>query len=217
MEKNKKGRDSYNKKIKYAVAVVFFVIAATVYLCVSVKSPKDDVITENEGLIDFSSYESLESESVETQATSSEISLIYVYVCGQVMQEGVYTLPEGSRVCDAIEAAGGLSLEGVLTGLNLAELIYDGEKIYVPSDEEASDMSETLVSASMQSASGLININTADLTLLMTLPGIGESRAQSIIDYRKEHGSFRSIEDIMLVSGIKEAAFSKIKNKICVK
>jgi competence protein ComEA len=131
-----------------------------------------------------------------------------------VVNPGVYELPAGSRVFDALELAGGITEEGVPTALNFAEQIYDGEQILVPTWEEYE--AGWTVSGTEAEEDGLININTATKEQLMTLNGIGESRAQAIIAYREEHGPFTAIEDLMLVSGIKEAAFEKVKDYITV-
>lgn len=139
-------------------------------------------------------------------------SVIWVHVCGAVQQEGVYALPAGSRYEQAIEAAGGFSEDADRTALNLAALAADGEQIRVLSKEEA----EALNAAEASAADTRVNINTASKEVLMSLPGIGEARAEAIIAYREEHGEFQSIEDIMQVSGIKEAAFEKLKAKIKV-
>ena len=138
--------------------------------------------------------------------------LAAVHVCGAVVSPGVYELPKGSRVWDALEAAGGFLESASTDYLNLAEVIADGQKIYVPTCEEATmrmDMEE-------EEESGKVNINRASKELLMTLPGIGETKAESILAYRNEHGSFSSIEEIMEIPGIKEAVFSKIKDYITV-
>ena len=154
---------------------------------------------------------------------------IYVHVCGCVKKPGVYSLHFGARTQEAINAAGGFSEKANQTAWNLAEVLQDGMQIYVPTMEEAEKSQEWIhtgersgqpgsaaVSES-NGSTGKININTADVTTLCTLPGIGESRASSIVAYREEHGGFSTIEDIMKVSGIKDAAFGKIKDKICVK
>lgn len=148
-------------------------------------------------------------------ATESDTSIIddaiCVYVCGNVVSPGVYEMETGMRVADAIRLAGGTSSDADETVLNLADYVTDGQRIYVPDKEEAASGSYR-----QDEGSGLININTAGVSELTTLPGIGQSRAESIIDYRENNGKFKNIEDIMNISGIKEAAFSKIKDYICV-
>jgi competence protein ComEA len=156
-----------------------------------------------------------EETALDTEGMASENSpsdTLFVYICGAVESPGVYELESGSRICDVLELAGGFSGEADTGCLNLAELVSDGEKVYVPTeDETAGD-----AAAQEEEASGKVNINTASKEILVTLPGIGESKADSIIAYRTEHGDFSSIEDIMEIPGIKEAVFSKIKELITV-
>lgn len=165
-----------------------------------------------------------------TEDDNSEAMMI-VHLCGAVNNPGVYELNVDSRVIDGIVRAGGFTDDACEEALNLAMPISDGSKIYVPTEDEVSenlqgqDVSQTNTyiqngdSAQMRSADdsdGLVNINTAGIERLMTLTGIGESRAKSIIAYREEHGAFKKTSDIMQVSGIKEGAFAKIKDEITV-
>jgi competence protein ComEA len=124
----------------------------------------------------------------------------------------VYEVENGSRICDVLELAGGFSEDAGTDYLNLAETVSDGEKVYVPTADEL----EVELAAEEEADSGKININTATKEQLVTLPGIGESKADSIISYRTEHGGFSSIEEIMEIPGIKDAVFSKIKELITV-
>ena len=160
-----------------------------------------------------------------------------VHVCGAVEQPGVYELPQGSRIYQAIECAGGLSKEADPDYLNQADFVSDGEKIYVPTREETAELnsrvqnvmapsgettgiSGTAVSGAQnadgQKDAGLVNLNTASEDQLCTLPGIGSSKAESIIVYREEHGNFDRIESVMNVAGIKDGLFQKIKAYITV-
>ena len=155
-----------------------------------------------------------------------------VYVCGAVNTPGVYELPAGSRLYQAIDAAGGMREDADKNYLNLAMELTDGQKLQVFTQEEvqtgavntemsgnmSGNASENSNSGSSDASggSGLVNINTADETLLMTLPGIGEAKAKSIIAYRQENGAFAKIEDIMNITGIKQAVYEKIKDAICV-
>ena len=164
-------------------------------------------------------------------------AMIYVDVCGAVANPGVFQLAAGSRVFQAIEAAGGYLPEAALTCVNRAGVLTDGQQLYILTQEEMER--QGLDSAEMAGASdgqmngsagtgqnaGLtvqaqqdnrININTADKAQLTMLTGIGATRAQAIIAYREENGPFAAIEDIMNVQGIKEGTFAKIKDEIVV-
>ncbi|MBR3601668.1 MAG: helix-hairpin-helix domain-containing protein [Lachnospiraceae bacterium] len=144
---------------------------------------------------------------------------IVVHICGAVNHPGVYYLTEGQRLYELIHKAGGFREDANEDYLNQAMSLVDGMKITVPTMEETASetMEEEMVTISETSGQGQkININTADETLLCTLPGIGESRAKSIIAYRQEYGDFRKTEDIMNIPGIKEAAFAKIRDYITV-
>ena len=172
------------------------------------------------------------TENIETNDSQSFV----VYVSGYVNNPGVYELSAGSRVIDAIDAAGGYSKEAYDHYLNLASLISDGQMIYVPSEEEVESGSIERGVASGADGSGvggvtggngggnggnssgsgaLVNINQASKEELMTLPGIGESKADKIIAYREANGRFNSPEGIMEISGIKDGLYNKIKDKIC--
>ena len=151
------------------------------------------------------------------QRASTEESggpLVMVHICGMVMTPGVYSVPEGSRVYEVIELAGGFAPGAAESYLNLAETVADGQKLVVPSLDEAAG--DPYGKQPVEERGGLVNINTADKELLMTLPGIGEARALAIIAWRTEHGDFQTTEEIMQVSGIKEAAYEKIKLLITV-
>lgn len=164
-------------------------------------------------------------------------AMIYVDVCGAVANPGVFQLAAGSRVFQAIEAAGGYLPEAALTCVNRAGVLTDGQQLYILTQEEMEQ--QGLDPAEMAGASdgqmngsagtgqntgiaaqaqqdNRININTADEAQLTTLTGIGATRAQAIIAYREENGPFAAIEDIMNVQGIKEGTFAKIKDEIVV-
>ena len=164
-------------------------------------------------------------------------AMIYVDVCGAVANPGVFQLAAGSRVFQAIEAAGGYLPEAALTCVNRAGVLTDGQQLYILTQEEMER--QGLDPAEMSGASdgqmngsagtgqntgmtaqvqqdNRININTADEAQLITLTGIGATRAQAIIAYREENGPFAAIEDIMNVQGIKEGTFAKIKDEIVV-
>lgn len=159
----------------------------------------------------------------ESSAKSSSAAEAYVDVDGAVVRPGVYRLKDGARVSQAIDAAGGLTVEADVTGLNRASKITDGQKIYVPTvgEQQAAVAvggaeSSAATTPGAGSSSGLVNINTASAAELQTLSGIGPSMAQSIIDDRSKNGPFASVDDLMRVSGIGEKKLAKIKDCICI-
>ena len=125
----------------------------------------------------------------------------------------------GMRVCDAVEAAGGLTKAASREYWNLAEKLSDGQMIYFPTEEEARERkaSAEAAGATVEESDGRIDINTADATQLVTIPGIGETRAAAILAYREKNGPFAKVEDIMQVSGIKSALFEKMKDYITIR
>ena len=140
-----------------------------------------------------------------------------VYVCGAVVTPGVYVLPGGSRICEAVAAAGGMQENAAYESLNQAEEIHDGQMIVVLTEEEMqNEQVQKDDTQKSDTADGRVDLNTATKTQLMTLPGIGEEKADSIIAYREKNGGFSSIEDIKKIEGIKEGVFSKIKDSIAV-
>ncbi|MEQ2718039.1 helix-hairpin-helix domain-containing protein [Fusicatenibacter saccharivorans] len=158
-------------------------------------------------------------EKREAQEAAPE-ETVQVYICGAVASPGVYTLPGGSRVVQAVEAAGGFLPDAEEKILNLARKIEDGEQITVWTREEAENMEITETpqqntgGTEQASGSGKVNLNTAGKEELMTLSGIGESRADAIIAYREANGPFGSIEEIMNIEGIKGKMFEKIRGSI---
>jgi competence protein ComEA len=135
-----------------------------------------------------------------------------VYVSGAVQHPDVYTLPSDSIVKDAMLAAGGPADDADLDRINLASSVADGQQIYVPRQGEGEVPVQPL--SGQRSSDIRVNINTADAAALETLPGIGPTLAQRILDYRQAHGHFDRAEDIMEVSGIGEATFEKLSDHI---
>lgn len=155
--------------------------------------------------------ESAGTETTEDAGVAALPSGIMVDISGAVKNPGVYLLKEGARVCDAVEMAGGLSEDADVDALNQAAPLKDADKIRVYTKAETAGAPEA-----QQADTQKININTADVAQLCTLSGIGEARARDIIAYRETNGAFCSVEEIMKVSGIKEATFHKIEDKIAV-
>ena len=160
---------------------------------------------------------------------------IAVHVCGQVQAPGVYYLEPGVRVIDAVEAAGGFTTEADPEAINLAAFLKDAQRLYIPSRTESAKAREAGQNPYAQDAwpdpyapggyspegqpgasSGKVNINTASAAELLTLPGIGESKAQAILSDRDAHGAFAAVEDIMKVPGIKQGIFEQIQEYLVV-
>ena len=155
-----------------------------------------------------------EQEVVTEQVTEDEPKkILYIYVCGQVQKPGVYTLPEGSRIYDVLVLAGGFTENAATDYWNQVRILQDGEMIYVPSKEEVKDR-VLEDEAADKINTGKVNINTASKEALMTLPGVGETKARAILAYRQEKGPFTTLEELKNVEGIKDAVFSKIKDLI---
>lgn len=162
------------------------------------------------------------SEATDTEVTTAEM---YVDISGEVEDPGVYIVEDGTRLYEVIEKAGGLTEEANTDAINQAGYVEDGEKIVIPSEDGDNAISTDVSSASAGSTSssggtkasqnGLININTAGKDQLMEITGVGEVTADKIIEYRKNN-RFKSIEDIMNVSGIGSAKFESMKSEITV-
>lgn len=205
------------------ISVIIYFIYSTIYL--------NDFLYFNTET-DFNTNELIDNSSKDISSNNlnldkSETNLIIVYVCGAVKENKVVTLEENSRICDAIDAVGGLQDNADLTNINLAYILEDGEKIYIPKKGEVVD-AESSASSSSQNSSFInysssslknnkININKASQTELETIPGVGPSTALKIINYREKNGKFNSIEDIKNVAGIGDAKYNKMKDYISVK
>ncbi|MFZ3071471.1 MAG: ComEA family DNA-binding protein [Anaerolineaceae bacterium] len=147
-----------------------------------------------------------------TPHPSPTVVLIQVHVAGAVSQPGVYSFPPGARNQDAINAAGGSTADADLERLNLSAFLTDGERLYIPIKGQPIPTDETSRSSTVdQSATGLVNINTANVNELMTLPGIGSSKADAILIYRTDHGPFTQIEELLDVPGIGSAILEDIR------
>ncbi len=143
----------------------------------------------------------------------TEKTAVAVYVCGAVVNPGVYYLTAGAIKQDALYAAGGFRDGAAECYVNLAEKVSEGERIYFPYEEE---LEAEYSPVSDETEDGKININTASKEELMTLPGIGESKADSVIEYRETCGGFKDIEEITNIPGIKEGIYNNIKDYIVV-
>ena len=204
----KENMKNSNRTYRFRLAAGIVLSAAVVFCGCSQRG--DVVLIDATDTVESVTAEE-SSEIPEAQALPERATL-WVHVCGAVVQEGVYELPAGSRCVDAVEAAGGFAEEADRSALNLALPVSDGEQIRVLTQEEAATgqaMSEVV-------SDSRVNINTAGKDELMTLPGIGASRADAILEYREQHGGFENIEEIMQVPGIKEHSFEKLRENIKV-
>ena len=190
-------------------------IAIFVLLLAGCDSKSELYLVENDS--GLTQRELAESQSGQEELTcETEIpEVCYVYLCGAVEKPGVYALPIGSRIFEAIGMAGGLKEDADETFINQAALVTDGMMIQIYTREETAKAEATQTGKKQDD--GRVNINTADITELMTLPGIGRTKAEAILAYRSEQGSFTVIEDLMQVSGIKEGTFLQVKEHIKVK
>lgn len=163
----------------------------------------------------FKPQPSSEVEIISVENDEAVVEQILVDIEGAVTVPGVYKLKQGARINDLLVSCQGLSQEAdrdwVAKNLNKAAPLIDGAKIYIPKIDEQKE-----AVAGTKTSPGLININQADTVLLETLPGIGPSYAQKIIDYREKNGGFKSIEELMAVSGIGKSLFSQIEALVTI-
>lgn len=190
--------------------------------------------------VETDSHETETAESVvKTEVAAQENSqgeepenggqTLWIHICGEVAVPGIYEFPKGCRLYDALVAAGGFTKDADTTHYNLVDFLVDGMQIEVPRKADTKEDGtagggayESFVDYGVNGKGqtvddGLVNINTASMEELQRLPGIGESRAMAIVEYRQKCGGFTEISQIMEVSGIKEAIFAKIKDLIKVR
>ncbi len=212
-------------KVIIITLLLFLYVGSFIYI--STKIIKTE--SKPEDKVDMLAKEDKEEEKEETNTNE-----IVVDIKGSVKKPGVYKIKENSRVTDAIEAAGGLVKNANTRFINLSKLLHDGDVVVIYSNEEIEEArkKETIVvetpcvceevkndacyKEETKDTNGKVNINTATITELMTLTGIGESKAKLIIEYRIKNGNFKDIKDIMKVKGISETLFSKFKENITI-
>lgn len=210
------------QKIIFIIVILLAIIGIIYYVYYKKDQDLSFEIIEKELI----PYDGNVNNEIENNIEVDDLGII-IYITGAVNNGGVYTLNEDSRIADAIEKAGGLREDANIAKINLAYKLQDGMKIYIPSvndkedDVNKVDDTENFIikessSFNAQSNSQKVNINKATQTELETLPGIGPSIALKIINYRKENGKFKSIEDLKKVSGIGDNKFNQIKDYICV-
>lgn len=192
--------------------IVFLIIAIFAIILVI----KNEFIGNKESDFELENFISNQNQEnlEENENTKVETETIKIHITGEINNPGIIELNAGDRVSDAIEKAGGATQNADLSKVNLAYILSDGEKIYIPNYNDEEDVKFTV---SSEGKNNKVNINTADLEVLQKLSGIGKSTAEAIIEYREKNGKFSSIDDIKNVSGIGESKFEKIKDDICVK
>lgn len=199
-----------NKIDKKTIFIIGGIIAIVVIIAINFSDNDEEVIIENV------------EKSYETEKEIKENNQIIVHITGCVRNNGIIKAEQGARMSDIIELAGGITEEADITKVNLAYVVKDAQKIYIPSiyDEEEVEYitkekgDNVIVDNNEKGEKNVVNINTATQTELETLSGIGPSTALKIINYREENGKFNSIEDIKQVPGIGEAKFNNIKEML---
>lgn len=194
---------------------------------------EDEMFSENEtNDVSQVSTNEVAEENIVANEIAEETEKIAIHITGEVKKTGIIYLEKGARIADAIAVAGGATKNANLDQVNLAYVLEDGQKIYIPNKKEKLEVREYIIensgnnvlvengkSSSTNSSKGVggkVNINYANQTELETLPGIGPSLAQRIIEYRETNGEFEKIEDVQNVKGIGDSKYSNIKEKICI-
>ena len=215
------------KHIKFILIMLFVGVTGILFIT---NHDNDDIImgghdnsSVSTALSEYAEGENSKDSGSSTEVKQEEVVSVFVHVCGEVVSPGVYEIGSDKRIIDLIELAGGFTDKASEDYVNLAEVVKDQTKIYIPSVDEVKDMQPDKDVTDINNDSvntskdgDKININKADESELTSLTGIGASRAKNIISYREEHGAFSRIEDIMNVTGIKEGLFDKIKDRITV-
>ncbi len=197
-------------------------IAATGLVCVFALFVTGCGETKGKREIYYDDKENTE-ETVNTTEETFEEKNVYIQISGAVKNPGVYEVKSGSRIFEVMDLSGGYTEEAATDVVNLARPVKDEMQIYIPTKKEVEMSNQDyfwenyqMPEEEKENSDGRVNLNTATKEELMSLPGIGESKAEAIMDYREKNGGFSDISDIMKISGIKEAAFEKIKELIVV-
>lgn len=207
-------------KIIIIIIVIFVIIIISIYNLIQLKQDTEEFVSLNSD----DNTQNLTINTIQEDINNK----IKVYIIGEVNKSGVIELPSGSRIEDAIIIAGGPTNNADLSKVNLAYQLEDGQKIYIPGINEAgntlgeieyvsSESGENIIQSPSNSSNKKVNINKATIESLSTIPGIGESTAQKIIEYRNENGKFNSIEDLKKISGIGDKKYEKIKEFVDIK
>lgn len=206
------------KEIIKLIILIIIILGIIIYFFISYKNTRKEYI-----------YSNIFTEEIVEEINSLEednkvvLGKIKVYVTGEVNNPGVIELEEGARIEDAINLSGGATIIADLSKVNLAYTLEDGQKLYIPSINDEEDITYLTkengdgVIEENEENNEKININTASISELTNLPGVGEALAQRIIDYRNENGKFKDIEDLKNVSGIGDKKFESLKEYIIIK
>lgn len=160
----------------------------------------------------------IRAEPVPAPSATESAPPLIVHVAGWVEEPGVYELPDGSRVIDSLQAAGGAKRGAELAALNLAAPLTDGQQVLVPRAADAAQGAGATPAPAGSGATGttLVNVNVASAEELETLPGIGEVLAATIVQYREEHGPFTSVDQLLDVSGIGEVTLEELRDLVTI-
>ena len=199
------------KKNKAIILGIFFFLCGSIWYFGSSENYENQLILLNEDDTQITVTEAVE-EKVEKESAKEKI---YVHICGAVVNSGVYELEKGARVYEGIQMAGGMLENAAKDFMNQAAELTDGERLYVPTISEVEAGSGETGIATPEDTR--INLNTASKEELMTLPGIGESKAESIIRYREEHGELKEVEELTNIAGIKSGVYEKIKELVRIR
>lgn len=210
-----------NRK-KLIIAIILIFILTVAFIIYSIINNNQNNININELIVQ--NEQEIENETEINEEIKQETTTkIVVHITGEVKKEGLIYLQQGSRIADAIKEAGGETKEADLSQVNLAYILEDGQKIYIPNKNEK--ISEYVTKNSgynviekedQNKEESKVNINTATQEELDSLPGIGPSIAQRIIEYRNENGKFSKIEDLQNVKGIGDSKYDEIKDNVTV-
>jgi len=192
---------------------LFFLSACSQNTDIYLEEYREEALSEDSSGTDMTAQ--TEVQDAESESTEE---ICYVYICGAVAHPGVYAFPAGSRIYEVIEAAGGMTEEADNMLVNQAEPVTDGMMIRIYTQDEADDLGLKAGDAAEggTQSDGRVDVNSASVTELMTLPGIGSAKAEAIVSYREEYGAFSCIEDLMNIPGIKEGVFRQIREHIKV-
>ena len=205
------------RKNRFLILGIIVVVAIVLGVSIKIR-----LLNQEEDYITLVQEDGLEKES-KLEEVKEDVSKLYVDIKGEVVNPGVYEISEGTRVIDVILLANGFTENADTSTINLAQKVVDAMVIVVPkigdnigSDEVVNDFNVSASNDSYINDNNLINLNTADISELMTLTGIGETKARAIISYREEVGKFKEISEVMQVKGIGESLFAKIKDNITI-